>query len=84
MGDRKGSIKITYINKGTTVGKAPTQDNLLVFYIENADQWKQACLKASSAGFKEVKSYNPYWDVVGSTYEDIDGYRIVFQYEVWS
>jgi len=76
-------IEFTH-HEGATVGKAPTQDNLLVFYIENTDQWKQACLQASSAGFIEVKSYNPYWDVVGTTYEDIDGYRIVLQNEAWS
>jgi prolyl oligopeptidase len=36
------------------------------------------------AGFKEVKSYNVYWDVVGKTFEDIDGYRIVLQNREWT
>ncbi|PCJ34583.1 MAG: glyoxalase [Moraxellaceae bacterium] len=76
-------IEFTH-HKGTTVGHAPTRDNLLVFYIEKSDQWKQACLQAKSAGFKEVESYNPYWDVLGSTYEDIDGYRVVLQNGAWS
>lgn len=35
------------------------------------------------AGFNETKSYNPYWDVVGKTFEDIDGYRVVLQNRQW-
>jgi len=38
----------------------------------------------TSAGFNTVPSYNPYWDNVGITFEDIDGYRIVLQNAVWN
>ena len=64
---------------GTEVGRAPTQDNLLVFYIPDSDQWAATCASMSSAGFKEVVSYNPYWDRIGKTFEDLDGYRVVLQ-----
>jgi hypothetical protein len=37
-----------------------------------------------AAGFKQVASLNPYWDVRGHTYEDQDGYRIVLQNAEWN
>jgi hypothetical protein len=66
------------------VGSAPTQDNLLVFYIPERDDWEVACLAMQQAGFIPVPSYNPYWDGSGKTYEDLDGYRVVLQNQAWS
>jgi hypothetical protein len=37
-----------------------------------------------NAGFKQVVSLNPYWDIRGRTYEDSDGYRIVLQNDDWN
>jgi prolyl oligopeptidase len=71
-------------HRATTVGKAPTQDNLLVFYIPDEADWHAACNRMLAAGFQPVPSYNPYWDVVGKTFEDVDGYRIVLQNREWS
>ena len=36
-----------------------------------------------SAGFKLVSPFNPYWGVLGRTFEDPDGYRTVLQRERW-
>ena len=58
-------------------------DNLLVFYFEDKIEWKAKCVQMSSAGFLVVKSYNPYWDQNGKTFEDIDGYRVVLQNQIW-
>ncbi len=66
-----------------SAGKAPTKDNLLVFYIEDKEEWNQACHHMLSAGFKPVESFNPYWDVKGKTFEDLDGYRVVLQNGGW-
>lgn len=66
-------------HKGTQVGKAPTQDNLLIFYIPAKDAWLAACDSLQKAGFIGVRAYNPYWDIQGKTFEDIDGYRVVLQ-----
>jgi hypothetical protein len=71
-------------HRGTTVGKAPTQDNLLVFYFTEPQVWTAYCEKMLAAGFEPVKSYNPYWDQLGKTFEDIDGYRVVLQNCEWS
>jgi hypothetical protein len=37
----------------------------------------------NAAGYKPVKSYNPYWDDKGVTFEDPDGYRVVLQNDSW-
>jgi len=66
------------------VGKAPTQDHLLIFYVPNKDEWEAGCAQMISAGFRNVSSYNPYWDLQGRTFEDIDGYRVVLQNAAWN
>ena len=64
---------------GHAVGRAPTSDNLLVFYLPDADEWQAAVARMEAAGFAAVPSYNPYWDARGRTFEDPDGYRVVLQ-----
>ncbi len=66
-------------HKGAVVGRAPSKDHLLVFYIPEKGAWDEAKTSMESAGFQSVESYNPYWEFVGSTYEDVDGYRVVLQ-----
>ena len=75
-------FEFTY-HHGHEAGRAPTKDNLLVFYIPDKEQWESQCLKMSEAGFKEVPSYNPYWDRAGKTFEDLDGYRVILQNSDW-
>ncbi|KAJ8121004.1 hypothetical protein ONZ43_g2435 [Nemania bipapillata] len=58
-------------------GRAPTQDNLLVFYMPNETLYQGAIARMKGAGFEPVRSLNPYWDRCGSTFEDPDGYRVV-------
>ena len=65
------------------VGCAPTQDNLIVFYIPDRQEWECAVDRFKSIGSEPIKSYNPYWDVSGLTFEDPDGYRIVLQNTTW-
>ncbi|HDZ9830291.1 TPA: VOC family protein [Yersinia enterocolitica] len=70
-------------HRGVKVGRAPTSDNLLVFYLPDEKQWHNQCQQMCAAGFCQVASYNPYWDVSGKTFEDIDGYRVVLQQREW-
>jgi len=70
-------------HRGHEVGKAPTQDNLLVFYIPDNEGWERQCQQIIEAGFKLVQSSNPYWDRHGRTFEDLDGYRVVLQNSDW-
>ena len=71
------------VQRGHTVGRAPTQDNLVVFYLPEPEDWEAAVSRMRRAGFKPVPSYNPYWDIMGATFEDADGYRVVFQRAHW-
>ncbi len=69
--------------RGHAAGRAPTQDNLLVFYVPDREQWLERTERMSAAGYQPVPSFNPYWDRLGKTYEDPDGYRVVIQNQSW-
>jgi hypothetical protein len=68
---------------GHSAGKAPTDDNLLVFYLPDEAQWKEAVARMEKAGYESVKAGNPYWDARGKTFEDADGWRVVLQNTGW-
>ena len=69
--------------RGHVVGKAPSRDHLLVFYLPDEGEWKAAVARMVEAGFEPVESFNPYWDRMGRTFEDPDGYRVVLQGDGW-
>lgn len=69
--------------RGHIAGKAPTKDNLLVFYLPDEAEWKRAVDRMEHHGHRPVKSFNPYWDKRGKTFEDPDGYRVVLQHASW-
>lgn len=56
---------------------APTEDNLLVFYMPNAKQIQAVHSRLASMGYPEVPPENPYWEEKGVTIADPDGWRIV-------
>ena len=64
-------------------GHAPTQDNLLVFYLPDRAEWEEAAQRMRDNGYSPVVSFNPYWDRDGITFEDPDGYRVVLQNMAW-
>ena len=58
---------------------ASTPEDLLVFYVPNADECASSRARILRAGFRVTPSFNPYWDRNGATFEDDDGYRVVLQ-----
>jgi catechol 2,3-dioxygenase-like lactoylglutathione lyase family enzyme len=68
---------------GHPVGRAPTQDHLITFYLPDRDSWQEAVSRLRAQGYAPVPSYNPYWDQQGLTFEDPDGYRVVLQNAQW-
>ena len=69
--------------RGHQSGRAATKDNLLVFYLPDAGEWRRAVERMAAHGHEPVPSYNPYWDRLGKTFEDADGYRVVLQRAAW-
>jgi catechol 2,3-dioxygenase-like lactoylglutathione lyase family enzyme len=69
--------------RGHDAGRAPTKDNLLVFYLPEQNEWEAAVDHMVAAGFLPVPSFNPYWEEAGRTFEDPDGYRVVLQRGSW-
>lgn len=69
--------------RGHRAGRAPTPDNLLVFYIPDETEWRAAVARMQAAGFEPTPAFNPYWDRDGRTFEDPDGYRVVLQHGAW-
>ena len=62
---------------------SPTPDDILVLYFPDKDSWHLICQRMDDAGFSRVKSFNPYWESKGVTFEDDDGYRVVIQNMHW-
>jgi len=69
--------------RGTSLQTPPHPENLLVFYLPESKAWKATCSAMRDAGFKNVPAYNPYWDVHGETFQDVDGYRLVLHNRGW-
>ena len=85
LGEPGGPYHLEFTARaGHQVGRAPTEDNLLIHYLPDVAQWQDRCGRMLSAGFMEVPSFNPYWDVHGRTFEDVDGYRVVLQNAEWT
>jgi hypothetical protein len=63
--------------------RAPSQDDLVVFYLPDEAVRRTAIARMRAAGFEPVPSFNPYWDRQGVTFEDPDGYRAVLQNAGW-
>jgi len=66
------------------VKPATTVEDLVVFYEPDREKWTKMCQSMDEAGFKQVTSFNPYWELNGRTFEDNDGYRIVLQNDGWT
>ena len=57
---------------------APTKDNLLVFYLTDQQMINKKVVTMNNLGYYPVEPENPYWLRAGITFEDPDGWRIVF------
>lgn len=76
-------VEFTYC-RHHPVTPTPTAEDLLVFYVPEEGEWLHRCTALLKAGFIEVESFNPYWQVNGRTFADPDGYRVVIQRAAWT
>lgn len=56
----------------------PSRDNLLVFYIDEQEAIVRIVERLRQHGHNPVEPENPYWSKGGVTFEDPDGWRVVF------
>lgn len=85
LGSRGGAYHLEFTSKsGHSAGRAPSQDNLLVFYLPDETAWRAAVARMEAAGFPAVPAFNSYWDRRGRTFADADGYRVVLENASWS
>jgi catechol 2,3-dioxygenase-like lactoylglutathione lyase family enzyme len=82
LGDPKSRYHFEFTHcHAHPVAPTPTAEDLVVLYIPEESEWQASCSNMLAAGFKQVRSFNPYWDARGHTFEDPDGYRTVLQCE---
>jgi len=85
LGRNGAAYHLAFVHKaGHQVAPAPTHDDLLVFYLPDADDWNRVATRLKELGHQPVKAFNPYWDKQGQTFVDPDGYRVVLQHASWS
>lgn len=68
---------------GVDAPRSPSPEMLLVFYYPDSKEWESIKSQMAQAGFKLVRSHNPYWDQNGCTFEDPEGYRVVLSNHDW-
>ena len=84
LGRKGAGYHLEFTRKaGHCAGKAPTEDNLLVFYLPDRAAWQRAVERLQRHGHRPVPAFNPYWDRHGRTFADPDGYRVVLQNAAW-
>nr|WP_321444547.1 VOC family protein [uncultured Cohaesibacter sp.] len=85
IGHRNAPYHLEFtIEHGVTAPRAPDHEALLVFYLPEREEWLKRVDMMRQAGYEAVPSNNDYWDQVGITFEDPDGYRVVLQNRAWS
>lgn len=84
LGHKGAGYHIEFTRKaGHAAGRAPTRDNLLVFYMPDQAAWDAAVARMKRHGHNPVPAFNPFWDRHGVTFEDPDGYRVVLHNGTW-
>ncbi|GGF18819.1 hypothetical protein GCM10010954_17030 [Halobacillus andaensis] len=58
--------------------EAPSEDHLLVFYLNSIEQIEAMRQQFESHHIFPVAPINPYWKDKGYTFEDPEGWRVVF------
>jgi catechol 2,3-dioxygenase-like lactoylglutathione lyase family enzyme len=72
------------VEQGVTAARASSKEQLIVFYLPDEQRFLAAVARMKRIGATPVASHNPYWDQVGVTFEDPDGYRVVLQRAAWA
>lgn len=55
----------------------PTKENLIVFYFDTPEKYKEATQRMERLGVHPIEPENPYWVGKSETYEDPDQWRVI-------
>ena len=67
-------------HSGGSPGPAPSDDNLLVLYLESKREAELVAARLDALGYPEAEPENPYWDGRSITIPDPDGWRVVLDW----
>lgn len=76
-------LEFVHERGGPAAGVAPSEEHLLALYFAMPSEYDAAVARAEAAGARPVPAHNPYWDRIGRTYADPDGYRVVLVNSPW-
>ena len=76
-------LEFVHERGGPIAGTAPSEEHLLALYFGTPAEYEAAVARAEGAGAEPVPAHNPYWDRIGRTYSDPDGYRVVLVNSPW-
>ena len=76
-------LEFVHERGGPIAGAAPSEEHLLALYFGTPAEYEAAVARAEGAGAEPVPAHNPYWDRIGRTYADPDGYRVVLVNSPW-
>ena len=62
----------------------PHAEENYVFYLPNAADADAIVQRLAALGYPAVPAANPYWDSVGTTVADPDGFRVVIVRSHWA
>jgi catechol 2,3-dioxygenase-like lactoylglutathione lyase family enzyme len=75
LGPKEAPYHLAFVHKvGHKAGRAPSEDNLLVFYLPDSAEWERAVARLEELGHKPVKAFKP---VLGQERQDVRGPRRV-------
>ena len=70
--------------RGHIAGRAPTRTTSSSSIFRTPPTGRRPSSACVAPASQPVPAFNPYWDREGVTFEDPDGYRVVFQRAAWT
>ncbi|MBI3368774.1 MAG: VOC family protein [Burkholderiales bacterium] len=78
LGPQGGDWQIEFIvERGHEAPRAPTDEHLLVLYVDNVAEVRAAIARMAALGVAPSPPNNPYWSRRGAQFIDPDGYGVV-------
>ena len=65
------------VERGHAAPQVPSDEHLLVFYVDDEAALHTAVQRMASIGATPVAPNNPYWSRCGALFQDPDGYGVV-------